>query len=282
MQMHYRLIVTDIDGTLIDHHYQIPPQNIAALDRFRHAGGLVTVGTGRIADSARPYALQVQANAPAIIYNGGQIYDFASSQIIAEELLPARTLRILIHLLESEFRDLDPILYLKGEPLIREETGPLTTSRLKENLSYRAVGPLSLLATAPISKSMVIAEPDDLARIETALRLHLSAEQVAMVRSERNYLEVLPPGVSKGTALLRLVSHLGLSLDQVIAVGDNLNDIEMVRTAGLGIAVANAHPLLKEVANFISPFTNAQAAVADVVERFLLPDAQPQFRHQSP
>ena len=90
-----------------------------------------------------------------------------------------------------------------------------------------------------------------------------------MVNSEVNYLEILASGVSKGSALHYLATHLNMSVDEVIAIGDNRNDVEMIREAGLGVAVANAHPDVKQVADMITD-SNDDDGVAKVIEQYFL------------
>jgi hypothetical protein len=88
--------------------------------------------------------------------------------------------------------------------------------------------------------------------------------------SKPYFLEVLPPGADKGSALERLTSMLGLSLARAMAIGDAMNDLGMVRAAGFGCAPANAVPEVKAAARYISLRTNEEDAVADLVERVAL------------
>ncbi|MBI4390754.1 MAG: HAD-IIB family hydrolase, partial [candidate division NC10 bacterium] len=92
-----------------------------------------------------------------------------------------------------------------------------------------------------------------------------------LVRSEPTYLEVLPPGVNKGAALAELARQLGIPLDQVVAFGDNLNDLEMVEAAGFGVAVGNAHPDVKARADLVAG-TNNEGGMAAVIREVILAD----------
>ena len=93
------------------------------------------------------------------------------------------------------------------------------------------------------------------------------------VFSEETYLEILPEGSSKGTALAEMTRALGIPLEAVIAVGDNLNDLEMIRLAGLGVAMGNAPEELRAQAGYVT-VTNDEEGLAEVIHRFILEEAR--------
>jgi hydroxymethylpyrimidine pyrophosphatase-like HAD family hydrolase len=95
------------------------------------------------------------------------------------------------------------------------------------------------------------------------------AGEARLVRSQPTYLECLAPNVNKGIALKVLAGSLKIPMEEVIAVGDQPNDVEMVREAGLGVAVANAHPECLAVADVVLERTNNEAAVEELVERYI-------------
>ena len=88
--------------------------------------------------------------------------------------------------------------------------------------------------------------------------------------SSHRYMEFNKKGVNKGSALLELLKHLDMNLNDVIAIGDNYNDLPMLELAGIGAAVKNALPAIKEKCNYISEYSNNESAVADIIERFVL------------
>jgi Cof subfamily protein (haloacid dehalogenase superfamily) len=259
----YRLLVTDVDGTLVDHRQEIPPRNLEAIARYQAAGGLVAIATGRIAASARRYVLQTGTECPAILYNGGQIYDFAQERLLFEQVLPAEPARAVWQLLTGR---VDYAAYAGGVAYTPLLSGVMAEYARKDRLSLQPLPPEGL-PPGSVAKFLIIADPAHLDQIQTAIRaLYPNAN---LVRSEWNYLELLPEGISKGAALPVLAGMLGISPEQVVAVGDNLNDLTMLQTAGLGVAVANAHPDLKAVAGHVV-CSCEQGAVAEVIDRFCL------------
>ena len=109
--------------------------------------------------------------------------------------------------------------------------------------------------------------PEELAQFAQAYSERVN--DAVLVSSEANYLEILPAGVSKGNALKYLAEYLRIPLREIIAVGDNLNDVEMLSEAGLGVAMGNAHPELKKVADHVTD-SNDNDGVAKLIEHYLL------------
>jgi hydroxymethylpyrimidine pyrophosphatase-like HAD family hydrolase len=118
-------------------------------------------------------------------------------------------------------------------------------------------------------KFVVPGEPERLSALVGELSA-LFGERAIVLTSKPYFLEVLPPGADKGLALERLTKMLDLPMTGVMAVGDAMNDLGMVRAAGFGCAPANANPEVKAAARYVSARTNEEDAVADLVERVAL------------
>lgn len=275
--MAFRLLVTDVDGTLINHKQEIPSRNLEAIARFQGAGGLVALATGRIIESARPFAQEAGVIGPAILYNGGMVYDFATGTVLFEALLEPEAVRSALALLGGAFRQNDYIVYANGRPYTPAYTDVIAEYSRKDSLRLELL-PSEGLPEGTVSKFLIIADPRELDRFEAALKSRYPA--VNTVRSEAHYLELLPSGVSKGRALPLLAARFGVPLEQTIAVGDHLNDLAMVTAAGLGVAVGNAHPALKAAAT-VEVCSCEEGAVAEVIERFCLGSEARPFRSEA-
>ena len=119
--------------------------------------------------------------------------------------------------------------------------------------------------TEPIGKVLFGSDDEEeLLAIERTLRSHPMADGFEFVRSAKQLFEILPYGITKGVSILRLAEHLGLDIKRTVAVGDYNNDIPMFRTAGVGVAVANACPAAKEAADYIT-VSNEEHAIANVI-----------------
>ncbi|ADB32908.1 Cof-like hydrolase [Kribbella flavida DSM 17836] len=262
-QLRYPWLVTDLDGTLVDRDLEIPARNLEAVDRYRAAGGTVTIATGRNERSAGRYHAQLGLDTPLILYNGARIVDLASGRRLLDltlgEAWPLVAARALPRLPSAVgavgFHDLDAYV-LKPAPALTQ---------------YAGRDQIQLVETAPPgspTKLMLIAEsPGELDQVAELIASVTIA--VRLVRSEKTYLEILPANADKGSALRALVASAGVSLDQVAAVGDNPNDLELIQTAGLGAAVADGHAEVVRTADVVVAACS-DAAVADLIDRYLL------------
>jgi Cof subfamily protein (haloacid dehalogenase superfamily) len=264
---HYRLIVLDVDGTLVDRERRVSPDTLRSLAAAQARGVRVTLATGRIYASALPYVQRIKADAPLILCNGARIQDPGSGSILYASHLPraqaARGLR-----LTRQF-GVHANLYL-GEGIYIERASEVSReSARKDGVEQVPVGDLVRFLEAqpedPV-KILIIGPGERLDALAAAYRAGGSgAEDVPhLVRSEATYLEIQARGVTKGAGLLRVCEILTIPPSAAMAFGDNLNDLEMIQAAGLGVAMGNAHADLKRAARVVAP-SNDEDGVAAVL-----------------
>ena len=240
-----KLLVCDLDDTLLDSNCEISVGNRNALMRFVGNGNLFTIATGRDERSVRTFLPNLPINIPAILHNGATLYDFSSDTVLWERYFNINIVPTILKIMRSfptigvEVYGDQSIYILRSndiifEHVLRDQFIPI---HLKpENLTY------------PIKKVILAGEIPLLMNIESFLKTEERA--LRFVYSRPDFLELLHPEASKGNALMELVSILGLDNNSTIAVGDNLNDLDMIQNAYIGIAVENAHVKLKESANY--------------------------------
>ncbi len=270
--MRYRLLVTDVDGTLLPPDRRVLPSVREAVRLAQARGVRVCLATGRMWRSVRPYVEAVVADSPIVLFDGAVVYDFASGHVLDRHTLDPRAARIALEVLR-DFSDLRPHVFTLDAVYVDRMNGASRAYLERDGIQAQEVGDLvGHLPPEPV-KILVVGEPRRLVELDRALaqRTH----DLHRVFSEPDFLELLPAGVSKATGLRVLCRVLGVAAEEVVAVGDNPNDLEMVREAGLGIAVANAHPALKRAAQFVTRSGGGEA-ISEVVRRFLLdyPDAK--------
>ncbi|TDF96582.1 Cof-type HAD-IIB family hydrolase [Paenibacillus piri] len=260
------MLVTDMDGTLLDSGKRISGENLQAIERFVDQGGLFTLATGRIASSAKRYADQLPIGAPAILYNGAVIHDFAAGRNVWERTLGANVRPVLKWLMER-FPELAVEIYCGEEPYFIRENRITAYHRQTEGFTrpIEQEG-YERQIQEPWYKVLFAWEPERLDEVEAyAASLKEEAEPFTWVRSDAKYFEILPAEASKGHALDHLLEMTGIDRANCIAMGDHLNDLEMLRRAGVGVAVANAHESLVSVSNR-SCNHHDEHAVADVIQ----------------
>jgi len=253
------MLVSDMDGTLIDSKGAISSENINAINRFIELGGMFTIATGRTVDSVKRYAHSLPLQMPFVIYNGSKIYDFSREKTIYETFLEDRIKDMIVRLAKLE-GSLGIEIYCDEMIFIYKECR--FTGRLEQK-GYKIYYEVPSYAwERSWTKILIIGEHDQLDSLEKTFKAMFG--DCNLIRSDKNYLEILPEGVSKGTGLERLCSLVGVRMSNVIAVGDNMNDYEMITMSGYGFCVANGYKKLLEAAPYTCP-TNDEHAIEYVV-----------------
>lgn len=264
--MGYRLLVADIDGTLVNAAREITPPVRAAVAAAQVHGVRVCLATGRIWPSAKRFVEDLGADPPVILYNGGLVYDFVRDEVWFRRTLPLAQARDVLRLLRRH-PAVQPHLYVNDHVYVPAMTDATATYQRKDSLRAEPVGDLAGWLTVDPMKILIIGERPALEAV--VHDLDALPYPVNHVFSETIYLEVLPPGVDKGTALQAVAERLGLRREEIIAAGDNLNDLAMIEYAGLGVAMANAPEALRARADFVAP-SNNDHGLQEVIERFIL------------
>jgi Cof subfamily protein (haloacid dehalogenase superfamily) len=255
-----KMLVCDMDGTLLNSSLKISDENIAALRRFTENGGLFTVATGRMHIAMLQYLSKLPINIPAILFNGAMIYDFFTEESIWERPLPDEVKLTVIEIL-AEFPAAAAEVY-QGDKIYLLNENAITERHIKQEKTNIARALIDKIPF-PWIKVLIAGDNGTLCDIEQWLaKKKLSFRHTF---SEKVMLELLNNEASKGHALVELARMTGTPLENTYAMGDNLNDIEMIRMAGAGIAVSNAHPDIKAAADICMPHHD-EHAVAHVVE----------------
>lgn len=265
------LIITDLDGTLLNNKGEISKKNEEWIRRFKATGGLFTFATGRMEASIHPYIEKLDINIPVIVYNGAMVYCPTTKKALFEKQLyvsPEMWEQLLDNNLEKGV-----FIYKDGKPFVLERNSIVDYFEAKEGITCER-GELEEFVNTPVTKVLVIMKEqsrhEDLPELkDLETRLVEGKFECDTVFSESNYLEILPKECSKGAALNKLVEYLNVSDLEVLALGDNLNDIPLLKTADVGIAVQNARDGLKEVADKIVKQTNDEDAIAFVIKDVL-------------
>lgn len=262
----YRLLVVDLDGTARSRPLGITPGVRAAVAAAQARGVLVCVATGRMWPSAEPWVRTLGADSPVILYNGGQVLDFKSGRTLYERRLPSRAALGALALARQD-PEVQTLAYARDR-VYAERRHPLADAyAVDDGLSYEVVGSLDTLLEEDPHKLLIIGPRERIGALQVTVRQ--AALSVHAVQSEPVYLEILPPGVSKGTALQAMLDVLGVQASETIAIGDNWNDLEMIEAAGLGVAMGGAPEAVRARADYVCG-TAEEEGVREVIGRFLL------------
>jgi len=247
----YDLLVCDLDGTLLDDSMALDPALVAAFRRAAERGLTISLATGRMPAAADPYRDELGVTAPVIYYNGAVVRGADGGPDLVSLTLP----RGVLHRAWTVFSQapVHPVFYRDDRLFCIAHTLAVRRYCEEEGLRIDVVDdPGRFLALGGFVKSLLIGHPKDLDIVREELTPSV-AEHGRLVRTRSDYLEIIPVGASKGAALTRLTAHLGVPIERVVAVGDQENDVEMLREAGLGVAMPHASEVVRRAADRIAP-----------------------------
>lgn len=264
--MTYKLIAMDMDGTLLNEQLKISDRTQKALHAAKKKGIYVTLATGRMYCSALPFAQGLQLDVPLITYNGALIKDACTEETYYHEPVFYEAALTVIELAEA--RGLHINVYL-DDKLYVQEIEERTKLYLKiANVPAYPVGRLSSFLKAAPTKILVIGEPEELRELQQAIQKKLG-QQVEITKSKPFFLEIISCHASKGKALASLAEKWGIEREEIMAFGDNYNDLSMLDYAGLGVAMGNAPDDVKQKADLVAE-SNEEDGMAKVIERMVL------------
>lgn len=262
----YKLIAIDVDDTLLNDEIKVTEATKAALKAAIDQGVTVTLATGRMFASAQQIAKQIELNVPIITYQGSLVKTLLGEEVLYERSVPMDGARQIFEYCERKGLHLQ--LYVRDELYTTEDNEKVRGYSKLSNVPYIVEPDYEKLLQEPLTKMLIIDDPDLLDEVAEELRA-IVGDTVHITKSKAHYLEFMHKEGTKGHAVKFMAERIGCTLDQVIAIGDAWNDREMVEVAGLGVAMGNAVEPLKAIADYIT-LSNNEDGVAHVIEKFIL------------
>ena len=237
----------------------------AAIAATRTAGIHVVLVTGRMFQAVRPYALEAGLDDPVVCYQGAVVAEPVSGRWLRHVPIPLELARETIAAVNEEGFGLN--CYVDDELYVAEVTPEARRYADFQHLELHAVGDLLDWLDQPPTKLVVIEDPEVLDDLKQRMLARFDG-RLYISKSLPYFLEFASPDVTKAAGLDFLSERVGFSREQTVAFGDGENDVELIDWAGYGVAVANAHDRVKEVADFVCPSVDEEG-VAQVLEAFL-------------
>ncbi len=240
-----KLIALDIDGTILDGNGTVSEANQEAIRLAQEKGIYIVLSTGRSLITCQHIAESLNISSYLITANGSEIWDFATGNLVERHLIAPERIQMMWDLAHTHQIN---FWTLTTEKVWREEfpNDPTIYEWLK--FGYDT--------------------PDDDLRHMILEKLK-QYDEFELSNSSPTNIEVNAKGVNKGTGLLKVCQLLGISVEEVMAIGDSLNDISMIKEAGYGIAMGNAQEIVKETANWTTA-TNKESGVAKAIHHWVL------------
>ncbi|PYS99873.1 MAG: Cof-type HAD-IIB family hydrolase [Acidobacteria bacterium] len=293
--MTIRLIALDLDGTLLNSRGELSGRNRAAIESARGRGVSVALVTGRRFRDARPLALELGLDVPVIAHNGALTKHALTLETVNAILMPVGAARAVVRLGRAHGADaLVSDDHVGAGLLVYDHITEGNTALAKYIAwSRRVVGETAAQAIrrVPSLEEYLNHDPLHVAfsggcaameRLAEVMRRELGASVKLLLtlypKTDFALLDILHPDASKGAGLAAVAAEQGLVREEVMAVGDNFNDLEMLEWAGTGVIMGNAEPALLERGHFHATASNDEDGVADAIERFVLQEQETEVR----
>lgn len=268
-----RLIISDIDGTILDNQHQVDPELKDIIPLLNREQIPFVLASARSPLGMEPIARELGlGDNPLACYNGALVIkgDPQAYETIIEHPLDKKEIRTFLELVKAEFPSVSINLY-SGKDWIADRLDKwvqIEAAITGEQPVIQNILLPVLDALIPIHKLLLIDEASVIQKLHDYLQT-LDFSKTAFYLSKDNYMEVTAKHVSKEQALYELAQHYQVPLEEVMTVGDNFNDLPMLRLAGLGVAMDNAPEAVKNEAKAVTK-SNNEHGVAEAIKEYVL------------
>jgi Cof subfamily protein (haloacid dehalogenase superfamily) len=265
-----RLLALDLDDTVLRSDLTISPRTRDAIRQVEAAGIMVVLASGRVPAAMEPHArvLDMHKRPGYLICNNGTIIqETHAGEIVYESGIEAGIALLVFDLANAEGFPAQVyegnVIYISSRNEYSDYDQKLTGLKQMVAENFR-----DMLKNG-CNKLLIPGDPAFLASLESILRCYLG-DEITLFTSKPYFLEILPPCTDKGTALEKVAGFLGIEREEVLAIGDSMNDETMLRWAGTGVAMANSDARIKNIADFVGEKDNDNDGVAEIIEKYIL------------
>lgn len=268
--MKYQVLVLDLDGTLTNSKKEITAPTKQALLEIQEAGRTVVLASGRPINGVAPLAKELQMDTFGgymFSFNGARITKCSTGEIIYNKTIPKEIIRPVWEYVKT-FPGLDIISY--DDTHIFSGICPNKYVEIESGINNMEIVPTDDFPSAldfPVNKLLICGDPKTLETMIEPLRKQYHG-LLNIYLSEPFFLEIMPKNIDKAQSLQKLLNSIGLTANEMICCGDGFNDLSMIEYAGLGVAMENAQPIIKETADFITR-SNDEDGVLHVIDTFM-------------
>ena len=258
-----RLVAIDLDGTLLDDRKRVSAKTADAISNLAASGVKVVIASARPPRSVRHIHAMLRLETWTINYNGALIWDELSRKALFHRPLPGPVVRQII----EHARQVHPRVLVSCELMDRwytdrhDESYRTETGRL---FPPDVIAPLETFFDVSMTKVLLAGDPPSMDTIEMSLGMAYDSD-MCLIRTEPDLIQIMHRDASKAIALEMVAAHYGVSMANVLAIGDAPNDLSMLRAAGTAVAMSNAHPAVKEIADWVAPSNNDHGVHAALV-----------------
>lgn len=263
----YKLIVTDMDGTLLNSEKKVGQKNLDYILKAQEKGLKFVLASGRVEEAMLPIAKELQMDkyeGYVLSYNGARIIDCKTNEIIYDRALTKKDIEYL-YTLSNKF-NIALVTYINKELFYNKEHKYVDIEEKITGFKKRLYKDTSEINTNKVGKCMFIGDTEKTKKLLEYITKKDSDKYFATL-SDPHFLEILHKDVSKGRSLKKLADILNIDIKDTIACGDSYNDIDMLEVAGLSVAAFNGVDDVKRISDYIS-VSNNDGVLADVIEKY--------------
>lgn len=265
-----KVLVLDIDGTLTNSQKVITGNTKTAIIDAMKRGHKVMLASGRPTPGMKKYATELElANYDGYLlsFNGGKIIHCKTGEIIFQKILPSVVISGLYKFAIENKCGL--VTYLGDDIILATEKDEYIEieSKINDMECKKVTNFVDYVSDYSLNKMLMTASPERAAVLVEELQEKYK-DVLSIYRSEPFFIEIMPKNVDKAASLDRMFTSLGLTKDDAICCGDGFNDKSMIEYAGVGVAMENAQPAVKEVADYITK-SNDEDGIVHVIEKFV-------------
>lgn len=259
-----KLIAIDLDDTLLKNDLCISDQAKRSIKKAVDKGVAVTLATGRMYCSALPFAKELGLNLPLITYQGAMV-KYADGREVNHMPIPLETARELVKFILPYKYHLN--VYIDDELYVHKDSALGQHYAKYVKVPVNTVDDLEKSIVSEPTKLLVLEKEKDLTPLKEDLQKAFT-DRIVVSKSKSYFLEIAHAKATKGEALKKLADSMGIKREQVMAIGDSMNDYDMIKYAGWGVAMGNALPEVKDVARYVT-HSNEDDGVAEAIERII-------------
>jgi len=268
----YKLAVFDLDGTLLNNQHEISDENINALNRLKKTGCIVSIATGRTDLLVKEYVKKIELEVPVIACNGGLIRNTNTGEILYKRVMPKNKVAQIIDICIN--KKITYMIYTKDYiitiPSDRLEYFEKRNEILDEDCKVKFIvsSDLDFIVEQHEVYKVLIIEKNSI-KFDLISEQFNEIEGITMCQSSNGLMDFMLEGTSKQKAIELLAKENNILPEEIVAFGDNYNDIDMLRYAGCAITTSNGIEEVKSIANFIS-CSNNDNGIAYAIDNYIL------------
>ena len=262
-----KMLVMDIDGTFLRKDFTYSDEFVKMLERIKNIGIKPVIATGRMYKGAVPLAEELNLNTPIICYQGSVVRNYKENDefIYRRQMTKEQAKKVIAYL---RSKDVHINTYINDSLYVEQDDEHVKEYVFNRFINYNLVPSLDDLDLGNLDKILFIEHDQEKINSMVEELREMFKGELFIIKSMAHYCEITHIDATKGKAILALCEHWGIDIRDVMAVGDQDNDIEMIKTAGIGVAMGNATQGLKDVADFITKTVDDDGIVY-VVEKFV-------------